>query len=361
MEVKIYKRFQDINAEEVKEIDYKFLNSSETSESWFMFLEETLCDYEPLYCIGKKNGEVLYFSTGYLIKKLDIGTYLTGALKKGVNSLNKVNLNPLKFKVVFIANPLSSFNGIHGENEHFLTDFLEKCKNKIYEEINCDSVFVSNVYDELLNQKLQENDFIRIPFYPNTELNTNYSSFNDYLQSLKKKKRWDVKNKQKVLQEYGAQISILNGDEVEDYARIYELYNNTSSKDGSIPNLINYSRASFDNWSNMNNCYKWVIITYQQQIIAFALIVENDKSLIFKHVGMDYEHSTACFAYFNLYFASIQYAIDNGMKRMYCGPTTYETKKSIGCELIDVNSFISIKNKFFGKFVIRILDKVFSK
>lgn len=360
MEIQLYKRFNDINVEELEYLENNFLNSSEISKDWFLFLEETLHEYEPLYLVGKKNDEILYFSTGYIIRKLDIGTFLSGFMKKTINSLNKIHLNPLKFKVVFITNPLSSFNGIHGENTTFLEEFIEACKESIYKETNCDSVFVSNVYDEVLNEKLTKKEFVRIPFYPNTELNTNYSTFNDYLQNLKKKKRWDVKNKQKILKEYGAKISILDCNEVKDYAQLYKLYNNTSSKDSAVPHLINYSEERFNNWINMNDCYKWVIITYGNSIIAFALIVEENDTLIFKHVGMDYEHSTACFAYFNLYYASIEYAITHNMKKMYCGPTTYETKKSIGCQLIDTNSFISIKNKIFGGFVIKVLTKVFN-
>ncbi|OXS72691.1 hypothetical protein B1B04_15450 [Lysinibacillus sp. KCTC 33748] len=360
MEIKLYRKYKDIYKDEAGFIESHFLNSSEISKNWFLFLEETLNDYEPIYLVGEKNGEILYFSTGYIIRKLDVGTFMSGSMKKAIDSLNKVHLNPLKFKVVFITNPLSSFKGIHGKNDLFLDEFIVSCRNVIYDQIKCDSVFVSNVYDELLNQKLKEKNFVRIPFYPNTVLNTEYNTFDDYLQSLKKKKRWDVRNKQKILQEYGAKIYICNCDEIKDYSKIYQLYNNTALRNDAVPSIINYSEEGFSNWINMNDCYRWVIIEFEGEIIAFALLVEDNDHLIFKHVGMDYKHSTSCFAYFNLYYVSIDYAINNGFKKMYCGPTTYDTKKSIGCQLIDTNSFISIRNKYMGKFVVRVLTKVFN-
>lgn len=360
MEIKLYKKYNSIDKDERSFIETNFLTSSEISGDWFRFLENTLKDYEPIYLVGIKNDQVIYFSTGYNKRKLDVGVYLSGGMKKFIKFLDGLRLNPLKFNVVFITHPLSNFSGIHGNDDRdILNEFLEGCREKIYRSINCDSVFISNISDELLSQQLKEAEFVRIPFYPNTELNTDFHTFEEYLQSLKKKKRWDVRNKQKVLNEYGAEIKILNCGEVEEYSQIYNLYTKTSLRNEDFPNIINYSEDSFNRWSDMNSSYKWITIHYNEEIIAFALIVEENDALIFKHVGMDYEHSTACFAYFNLYYVAISHAIKNGMKKMYCGPTTYEVKKSIGCELIDSNSFISIKNKLIGNFIIAVLTKAF--
>ncbi|WP_053073936.1 GNAT family N-acetyltransferase [Bacillus sp. LL01] len=359
MKITIYYSYDDIDFAHRKEIEKNFLNSSELSKEWLLFLEKNLCNYEPIYFLGLSESGVEYFCTGFTVKKLNVANYLSGTLKKVFDYLDKMYLNPLKYNVVFIKNPLSNFEGIHSHSTDQLGAFLDQCKRKVYKELKCDSIFVSNVESENLNQKLGEAKFIKIPFYPNTELDTAYDTFDDYLKKLKKKKRWDVKNKIKLFHEYGATIEIVDSDKIDNFSRVLELYNNTAEKGEASPYPINYSEESFHDWAFMGEAYKWIIMKYDKDIIAFALIVEENDVLLFKHVGMDYHHSLPSNAYFNLYYSAIQYAIEKGISKMYCGPTTYETKKSIGCQLIELNSFISIKNWFLQRVISKVLTKAF--
>lgn len=62
---------------------------------------------------------------------------------------------------------------------------------------NYDSVYITNLYQVNLLNALEKNNFVSFDFYPNTVLQLKSENFNDYLKTLKKKKRWDIKNKMK--------------------------------------------------------------------------------------------------------------------------------------------------------------------
>ncbi|MBE1555100.1 peptidogalycan biosysnthesis protein [Sporosarcina limicola] len=359
MDIIIHKKYNNIAKEHREIIEENFLNSNEFSKEWFLFLEKSLPEYEPLYIIGLMNNNIVNFCTGYNIKKLDMRLYLSGISKTIVNFLERIHLNLFKFNVVFLTNPLSNYCGIKSENYSSFNEFMEKSKRKIYRELKSASIFANNIYDEELSENLSESGFIKIPFYPNTVLNTAYETFDSYLASLNKKKRWDVRNKIKIFNNYGAEIHMMDNKDIGDFDDIYMLYKNTSQKNDDFPNLINYSKETFCNWKDMSNAYKWIIIKVKERVIGFALLVKEENFLLFKHVGLDYKDSKECYAYFNLYYAAIKYAIEGNYQFMYCGTTTYDTKKSLGCELVETSSYISFKSKYVQKIITRILTRAF--
>ncbi|MFC0561412.1 peptidogalycan biosysnthesis protein [Halalkalibacter alkalisediminis] len=359
MKISVYKSYEQIDEELRLKLENKFLRTSEYSKEWFLFLENNLLGYEPLYFIGGEEDDVDFFSTGFIARKLNVANYLSNKPKAMFDWLDKYLINPLKFNVVFIKNPLSNFEGIHSSKQDKLSEFIRECKNYIYHVLKFDSIFIGNVGDAQLNAGITEAEFIKIPYYPNTLLSTDFTTFDEYLLSVKKKKRWDIKNKIKTMHQYGASIEVVNSINHQESERIYELYNNTAERGDASPYPIIYSKSSFGQWDGMGESYKWILVKFQSKIIAFAMVVKEGNSLLFKHVGMDYEHSTQCFAYFNLYYEAIRLAIEENFQSMYCGPTTYETKKSLGCQLVELNAYLSVKNFFLEKAMGKVLTKAF--
>ncbi|WP_054707143.1 peptidogalycan biosysnthesis protein [Bacillus sp. JCM 19041] len=359
MNISVFKRYEEIDEGFRLKVESKFLRTSEYSKEWFLFLEENLLGYEPLYFIGGEKNDVDFFSTGFIARKLNVTSYLSNKPKAMFDWLDKYLFNPLKFNVVFIKNPLSNFEGIHSSKQDQLSEFIGGCKDYIYNVLKFDSIFIGNVGDRKLNDGISDAAFIKIPYYPNTLLSTDFNSFDDYLLSVKKKKRWDIKNKIKSLHQYEASIEVVDSINHQESERVFELYNNTAERGDASPYPIIYSKSSFGQWDGMGESYKWILVKFQSEIIAFAMVVREGDSLLFKHVGMDYEHSTQCFAYFNLYYEAIRLAIQENVKSMYCGPTTYDTKKSLGCQLVELNAYLSVKNFFLEKAMGKVLTKAF--
>ncbi|WP_199880732.1 peptidogalycan biosysnthesis protein [Bacillus massiliglaciei] len=112
------------------------------------------------------------------------------------------------------------------------------------------------------------------------------STFDEYLLSVKKKKRWDIKNKIKIRQQYGATIEVVNSINHKESEKVFELYSNTAERGDASPYPIICSKSSFGQWDEMGESYKWILVN-SNHIIAFAIVVKEGNNLLFKHVGMD--------------------------------------------------------------------------
>lgn len=68
-------------------------------------------------------------------------------------------------------------------------------------------------------------------------------------------------------------------------------------------------------------------------IIAYSLLLQGGNTLFFKAVGLDYELSYNTKAYFNLYYATLDYAAQQGCTQIDFGVTSYHFKQWLGCDL----------------------------
>lgn len=357
MQISLYNTIKDVEKDYKEDLNNILLNSLDSHIDWYHLLDQHLPNYKPLYFVGIKNEKLVALGTGYNVQRLDLLQYSPSRVKKILSFLNKLKINLFKFNVVFLTNPMSNEQGIRVAHHDLLDEFISEITDYIYTNIKPASIFVNNISDADVN--IYSKMYNRIPFYPNTVLKLDFKSFEDYLKHLKKKKRWDVRNKMKLFNKYGCDVDIYSNSEINNYQELFLLYKNTNNNNEEVSNIINYNQQTFNNMNELPDCYKWIFVTYKNQLVGFALLVEENEVLVFKHVGLDYKHSYESFAYFNLFYIAIQYGISKGYKKMYCGSTTYETKKRIGCSLIPNHAFISFKGKFFSGIVKKILQKSF--
>ncbi|NPC94211.1 hypothetical protein HOO54_18795 [Bacillus sp. WMMC1349] len=156
----------------------------------------------------------------------------------------------------------------------------------------------------------------------------------------------------KKMKEYGIEFQFQLANEISEeyYVNIYRLYLNTKNKSNAVPSPINYNFESFRCLRNMCSNYKFILFEYKGEPVAFGLIVvHNENEITLKHVGMDYVHSVPSYAYFNIFYLTIQFAIENRYKKIYFGSTTYDVKKDIGCELIHNKALINFRPSGLGK------------
>ncbi len=120
---------------------------------------------------------------------------------------------------------------------------------------------------------------------------------------------------------------------------VYALYKKTSekakTKQGHIamPMLINEDFFyNIHQFRRMNPCVATVLV--DGKIIAYSLLVQSGKTLFFKAVGLDYNLSYQTKAYFNLFYAALEYAAQQQCDKVDFGMTSYQFKQWLGCELI---------------------------
>ncbi|WP_052009250.1 hypothetical protein [Listeria grayi] len=109
--------------------------------------------------------------------------------------------------------------------ESSLTSFMQNINEYILAKGLANGLFITNLPDNISGM-----EGITFPYLPNTKLELQYDNFNDYLQSLKKKKRWDLKNKRNIFLDKGNKVIIRANSEIIDYKDIYNLYIQTEGK-----------------------------------------------------------------------------------------------------------------------------------
>ncbi len=135
---------------------------------------------------------------------------------------------------------------------------------------------------------------------------TNIQTFEDYVQKLNCKQHKNFRHTLYKFESYKAKISIIESD-WSDYAdAVYTLYANVASK--HPPEI--YDRNFFRQIAKMK-AYKLIYATYDDKMIGAVVICEEAWVIHSICCGLDYEHTTPCYAYSWMDYAFIRYAIES--------------------------------------------------
>lgn len=315
----------------------------EQKPSWLGACEKLVGDYLPYYYIIHNDDSIEGIVISSLVKSLDCLYFVKDQNAKAqILSAREKDKGYFFFDVLFVSAPMSTNNGIIKVTagiDDILADFRTYVKNNM----GISAIFITNMVNQISNQNA-----VMFPYIPTTKLELPYSTFDGYLASLKKKKRWDLKNKRRLFLDKGCKTELLKNSDISDYRHLFELYLQTEEKGKENINYSFYSNTNaFSSFKELGDNYKWILVSLDSKLIGFALIVDDGKSLIFKHVGMDYSLIDGTYTYFNLYYEAITYAISRKLTAMHCGTTTYDVKRHLGCNLIDRNAYLDLIGNAF--------------
>jgi uncharacterized protein len=202
-------------------------------------------------------------------------------------------------------------------------------------------------FDNALCEKLLTHRYLKRSSRTTFCLDIKWTSFDDYLASLKPKIKANVKREIKKCQENGVVIEE-SGLEVMS-AKLPELYSNVSVKYKNISNIFDYY---FFNSLNKHMRDKVHLCTAKKggELIGFSLGLYHKEALDVMMVGFNYDFRTKTdFAYFNLcYYSPIQWAIEHGLKRLYYRNAAERVKVSRGCKREEMFSFVKYRNRLLN-------------
>ena len=202
--------------------------SRDIQEEWVKVCEEAVEDYTPFYYVKTSDDDSIEgLVVGNIIKKLDCLNFVKKeeAIKNILNQREEIP-DYFRYDVLFIGGPMSMEAGIYYDENSCSTfeQFFDEFQKYIFEYKSFDGIFFTNI--DINNHSVTSSNTISIPYYPNTLLKLNFDDFNDYLKSLKKKKRWDIKNKKKIFKEAGCSIEIVSNSDINEnyYDEFFQLY-----------------------------------------------------------------------------------------------------------------------------------------
>jgi predicted N-acyltransferase len=246
--------------------------------------------------------------------------------------------NALKMKVIFLGSPTTEeFNmGLAKQlkPETFFNLALEKI-SAYAKENKIDSLVFYNLSDKYktLAQYLISKSYIRMESLPTTMIKIEAGSIEEYIQSLSKNMRKDIKRKLKKSNELVRLKTEIREDIDDIIEEVYRLYlNNFSDSDVHFEIL---TAEFFKNiCRNMPGVAKY-FITYDQnnKIVAFNLCLIKDDLFIDKFIGFDNKVAQEYHLYFITFFHNLDWCIKNKIHYYQPGNTDYHPKVRLGQNL----------------------------
>ncbi len=154
---------------------------------------------------------------------------------------------------------------------------------------------------------------------------TPFQSFNDYLDQLNYKQRYNHGRTEKCFANYGCNVTVIDGDWSEYADRAYELYHNVAAKYMQI-----YDLGFFRTIAKLP-AYKLICAWYGQKLIGSLVMIEEVSIVHSMGCGLDYLHSRKSFTYSKLHYEFINQAIAAGKYKIAdVGVTADQAKKTLG-------------------------------
>jgi predicted N-acyltransferase len=161
-----------------------------------------------------------------------------------------------------------------------------------------------------------------------------FADFPAYVASLRPRLRTQVRAYARSFAAAGGKIEVCESPSEADldaFARLYASTCDRHARLGEIEVPIPLDRAFFERIFRMPEGRRRAFVArLGGEAIAFALTVDSGRSLYFTHCGLDYGRAAPTRAYFNLYYAMIEYAIARGYEEVELGAQAYEVKRKLG-------------------------------
>jgi len=183
--------------------------------------------------------------------------------------------------------------------------------------------------DGLWANAMHQRGFTRLPGLPTAILDLPFHSFEDYLASLSRATRKDMRRKMKAFGEIRVEQRHAIDDVVDEVSRLYEETVAHSELQ------FEYLPADYFPQLLRSLAPQASIFLYwaQDKLVAFNFVIETEGRLIDKYIGMHYEAVPRYSLYFNSWLHNVRYCIERGIPRYQSGQAFYGPKLRLGCEL----------------------------
>ena len=340
---------------------YEFLCSVEESK-----IEDSKFWYLIVYFKGKPIGSAVLSTFSVL---LDLFT--SKSIQKIVSLLRKKFPNFLKVKVLFCGIPISiGKNTISILNGFFLKNFIyevvmqmEKIANQYGINFLCFKEYKEDEVKWL--DKLSEFGFVKLDSLPYVNMQVRWSTFDEYLKSMRYNYRRQIKNslfnkteKNIAIQEYHSSTDLSSNSEILtlfkpsefNHQKFFKLY--LQVMDRAETKLEILTEDFFKNvFERLDKNSMILAVVKDNSINGAAYLVLDSNKITFLLVGLDYSYQDYHNVLMNILYGIIQIAIDKKCKSIELGQTSYELKQRIGGKCTDEYFFLKSSNVVINSIV----------
>ncbi|WP_089612374.1 GNAT family N-acetyltransferase [Dehalobacterium formicoaceticum] len=181
---------------------------------------------------------------------------------------------------------------------------------------------------------------------PSCHLDLAWKSMDQYLAALRSHYRYRLKKARAKWQDVKVELIKPRQFEPILYQQYLEVYQRSQFK---------LEQLSLDFFRNLPLPAQVIKASFQDQVLGFALLVENGAELVFLFTGFDHALNPSLDIYLNLLLEVINYGLIHDFKVIDFGQTTEEIKEKLGCRLQEKRMWLFHSNPFLHNLANRLL------
>ncbi len=209
-------------------------------------------------------------------------------------------------------------------------------------------------YRETL-ERFAENGYARIASMPMTTLALRYRDFDEYLSTLSKATRKDLRRKfRRIAKAAPIELEVLT-DVTAHVDEIYPLYLQVHERSPMKFERLTkaYFRALGERMADRVRFFMW---RQEGKAIAFSLALVHNGTIYDDYLGLDYRVALDLHLYFQTFRDIISWAIAQGLERYCSSPLNYEPKLHLGCDLMPLDLYAMHTSRLLNPIMQRALQ-----
>jgi predicted N-acyltransferase len=326
---------------------------------YYEIVEQTIgCGFEHHYLLLETaSGEVQGVQPVFFVRQ-NLVEGVPGKIRSVVDAVRAVFPRFLTMRVLMVGSGAGTgdLGACDKKDQRWLTNALQAAL-RTYARQNKASLIVFKDFPAIYRSALdtlRSKGYARIPSMPMTRLSLAYPNWEEYLGTLSKATRKDLRRKFRKT-ERAPEIEM---EVVEDIAllvdEIYPLYLAVHERSSLKFETLTkeYFRAVAQRMPDRARFFIW---RQNRKIVAFSFCLVCNDTIYDECIGLDYSVALDLHLYFYTLRDIISWALQQGLKYYYSNPLNYEPKLHLDCELVPLDLYIKHTNPLLNPIFRRII------
>ncbi len=348
LKIRIVRRIEEIPPQEWISV------FPEVLENYYFFkaLDESNFDQFSFFYIIVYDDNTAIGATSCFVMDFPLDITVRGHLKAIFNGIKMVMPKILKPKVLICGLPMGQGRiGILKDTDRVMGAINDTLERLARDEKASMIIFkdFTSAYDNMFKPLLRKG-LNKIESLPSTDMDINFSNFDDYLKTLSRSSREGLKrNFKKVDGRVKIDLEVTDALNDEALRKVYGLYLQTFNKQDlgleKVP--MNFFRQISVNMPKEVKYFLWRI---DGKMVAFAFCLVSQGHFVDYYLGFDYSVAHEYYLYFVRFRDLMKWCIAHGIKKYEMGVTTYEPKRRLGFNFIRLYFYMKHRNRLLNPF-----------
>jgi predicted N-acyltransferase len=310
---------------------------------YYEILEQTLHDgFEHHYLVIEDDAKQVRAVQPLFFLRQNLTEGVTGKIRAVINSVRQKFPRFLTMRVMMVGCAAGEGHlGCAPGDEKWVVQALHASLPTIARRHKASLVILKDFpsqYRAVLSS-FATNGYARVPSMPLTRLALQYADFDDYLQTLGKATRKNLRRKFRKI-EQAAPIEMEVVTDITPYLdEIYPLY--LQVHDRSPLKFETLTREYFhDMGTRMPERTRFFLWRQNGRIIAFSFCLVHEGTIYDECLGLDYTVALDLHLYFYTIRDIISWSLRQGLKYYCSSPLNYDPKLHLGCHLVPLDLYV---------------------